>query len=220
MAQSTAITAFEEAFAQWLGLPVAFAFWKGRVGCTPSCGLELGEGDEVILPGYTCVMNVNPIKYLGARPVYVDIEPARSTSIRTSSNRRSRRGHGPSSPSTPTGFRATWTASWRSPGAATCRCWRTAACRWDPRTGAGGAGRSERPPTSLFSGTSRSQRASAAWRQRPMRRWRPGFAPLSRGQCRPPCRQGRGPAGPGVPGVPAGGLSADRGGGDGDCSGG
>ena len=38
--------------------------------------LGVSEGDEVILPGYTCVMDVNPIKYLGARPVYVDIEPA------------------------------------------------------------------------------------------------------------------------------------------------
>jgi len=37
--------------------------------------IGVGEGDEVILPGYTCVMDVNPIKYLGARPVYVDIEP-------------------------------------------------------------------------------------------------------------------------------------------------
>jgi dTDP-4-amino-4,6-dideoxygalactose transaminase len=37
--------------------------------------LAVGEGDEVILPGYTCVMDVNPIMYLGAKPVYVDIEP-------------------------------------------------------------------------------------------------------------------------------------------------
>ena len=37
--------------------------------------LEVGQGDEVILPGYTCVMDVNPIMYLGARPVYVDVEP-------------------------------------------------------------------------------------------------------------------------------------------------
>jgi perosamine synthetase len=37
--------------------------------------MGVGSGDEVILPGYTCVMNVNPIKYLGAKPVYVDIEP-------------------------------------------------------------------------------------------------------------------------------------------------
>ena len=35
---------------------------------------DLGEGDEVILPGYPCVMDVNPIKYLGARAVFVDIE--------------------------------------------------------------------------------------------------------------------------------------------------
>ena len=34
------------------------------------------KGDEVVLPGYTCVMNVNPIKYVGAKPIYVDIEPA------------------------------------------------------------------------------------------------------------------------------------------------
>lgn len=38
-------------------------------------GLGIGSGDEVILPGYTCVMDVNPIKYVGAKPVYVDIEP-------------------------------------------------------------------------------------------------------------------------------------------------
>ena len=37
--------------------------------------IGVGEGDEVILPGYTCVMDVNPIKYLSAKPVYVDIEP-------------------------------------------------------------------------------------------------------------------------------------------------
>jgi dTDP-4-amino-4,6-dideoxygalactose transaminase len=37
--------------------------------------MGVGDGDEVILPGYTCVMDVNPIKYVGASPVYVDIEP-------------------------------------------------------------------------------------------------------------------------------------------------
>lgn len=37
--------------------------------------IGIGPGDEVILPGYTCVMDVNPIKYLGAKPIYLDIEP-------------------------------------------------------------------------------------------------------------------------------------------------
>jgi perosamine synthetase len=67
---------FETAFAQWLNLPYAFSFWKGRVAFYAALNvLGIGPGDEVILPGYTCVMNVNPIKYLGAKPVYVDIEP-------------------------------------------------------------------------------------------------------------------------------------------------
>ena len=63
-------------FARWFGADKAFAFWKGRVALYAMLrALEIGQGDEVILPGYTCVMDVNPIKYVGAKPVYVDIEP-------------------------------------------------------------------------------------------------------------------------------------------------
>jgi len=70
-----AVTRFEEAFADWLG--VGHAFWKDRVALYAIFrAMGIGEGDEVILPGYTCVMDVNPIKYLGARAVFVDIEPA------------------------------------------------------------------------------------------------------------------------------------------------
>ncbi len=67
---------FQVKFAEWLGVESAFAFWKGRVAMYAilKC-LGIGEGDEVILPGYTCVMDVNPIEYLGAKPIYVDIEP-------------------------------------------------------------------------------------------------------------------------------------------------
>ena len=71
-----AVTRFEEAFAKWTGMRNAFAFWKGRVATYAILrALGVSEGDEVILPGYTCVMDVNPIKYLGAEPVFVDIEP-------------------------------------------------------------------------------------------------------------------------------------------------
>jgi dTDP-4-amino-4,6-dideoxygalactose transaminase len=70
------MNAFETSFAQWFGLPYAFSFWKGRVALYAILkALDVKAGDEIILPGYTCVMNVNPIKYLGAKPVYVDIEP-------------------------------------------------------------------------------------------------------------------------------------------------
>ena len=33
----------------------------------------IGEGDEVILPGFTCLVVANPVIWTGARPVYVDI---------------------------------------------------------------------------------------------------------------------------------------------------
>ncbi len=68
------VTRFEQAFAEWLGVRRAFAFWKGRVAMYAILkALEVGEGDEVILPGYTCVMDVNPVKYLGATSVSADV---------------------------------------------------------------------------------------------------------------------------------------------------
>jgi perosamine synthetase len=70
------IKEYQQKFARFFGVKRAFAFWKGRVALYALLrALDVGRGDEVILPGYTCVMNVNPIKYAGARPVYVDIEP-------------------------------------------------------------------------------------------------------------------------------------------------
>lgn len=68
---------YQDAFAARLGVRHAFGFWKGRVALYALLrGLGIGEGDEVVMPGYTCVMAVNPVVYLGARPVFVDIEPA------------------------------------------------------------------------------------------------------------------------------------------------
>jgi perosamine synthetase len=76
MREGRAITEYEQFFAEHLGALRAFSFWKGRVALYAILkALGVGNSDEVILPGYTCVMNVNPIKYLGAKPIYVDIEP-------------------------------------------------------------------------------------------------------------------------------------------------
>ncbi len=72
----SAVGRYENAFASWLGVHRAYAFWKGRVALYAILkALGVGPGDEVLMPGYTCVMNVNPVKYLGAKPVYVDVEP-------------------------------------------------------------------------------------------------------------------------------------------------
>jgi dTDP-4-amino-4,6-dideoxygalactose transaminase len=53
-----------------------FLYWKGRIGLyaiLKSMGVQ--EGDEVILPAFTCVVVPNAIIYLGAKPIYVDIDP-------------------------------------------------------------------------------------------------------------------------------------------------
>lgn len=71
------IHAYESAFAKRFGANYALASWKGRAALYAILkAMGIVSGDEVIVPGYTCVMNVNPIKYLGAKPIYVDIEPA------------------------------------------------------------------------------------------------------------------------------------------------
>ena len=63
--KSSIATEYEKRFAEWLGGGVAFALWKGRVALYAILkAMEIGPEDEVILPGYTCIVDVNPIKYL------------------------------------------------------------------------------------------------------------------------------------------------------------
>ena len=73
MTQKTNV--FQDRFGDLFDCNYAFSFWKARVALYAILrSMKIGSGDEVILPGYTCVMDVNPIKYVGANPVYVDIE--------------------------------------------------------------------------------------------------------------------------------------------------
>lgn len=52
-----------------------FLYWKGRVALYAILrAMGVGEGDEVIIQGYTCVVVVNAVIYLGAKPIYVDID--------------------------------------------------------------------------------------------------------------------------------------------------
>jgi len=70
------IQRYHTQFARTFGANAAFGFWKGRVALYAILrAMGIKEGDEVIMPGYTCVMAVNPIIYLGAKPVFVDIDP-------------------------------------------------------------------------------------------------------------------------------------------------
>lgn len=59
----------------WLNQKQTFMFFKGRVALHAILrAANIGSGDQVLLPGYTCVVVPNAINYLGAEPVYVDIE--------------------------------------------------------------------------------------------------------------------------------------------------
>jgi len=52
-----------------------FLFWKGRIALYAILkALNISKGDEIILPAFTCVVVSNPIIYLGAKPIYVDID--------------------------------------------------------------------------------------------------------------------------------------------------
>lgn len=69
-------TQFGRDFSHAVGAAYGVPFWKARVALYAVLkALDIGKGDEVIVPGYTCVMDVNPIMYVGARPRYADIDP-------------------------------------------------------------------------------------------------------------------------------------------------
>jgi perosamine synthetase len=53
-----------------------FLYWKGRVALYALLkAMDIKNSDEIILPAFTCVVVPNAIKYLNAKPIYVDISP-------------------------------------------------------------------------------------------------------------------------------------------------
>lgn len=65
----------EEKFKQYLGAKSAFAFNSGRSSLMAILqAMDIKEGDEVLVQGFTCNAAVNPILASGAKPVFVDID--------------------------------------------------------------------------------------------------------------------------------------------------
>lgn len=69
------VAELEKEFRRYLKVDHALAFQRGRDALYVLLkAMDIGDGDEVILQAYTCVVVPNAIQYTGATPIYVDIE--------------------------------------------------------------------------------------------------------------------------------------------------
>ena len=67
------VTEFEEAFAEKINSKYALTVCNGTLAIHLALmELDIEEGDEVIVPTFTYIASVNPIKYCGATPIFVD----------------------------------------------------------------------------------------------------------------------------------------------------
>jgi perosamine synthetase len=68
---------FEKEFAEICGTDSAIAVCNGTVALHLALlGLGLQPGDEVIVPSLTFIATSNAVRYIGATPVFVDVDPA------------------------------------------------------------------------------------------------------------------------------------------------
>ena len=66
---------FEENFTELIGVEHAVAVSSGTAGLhLAMLALGIGAGDEVIVPSFTFIAAANAIRFVGATPVFVDIE--------------------------------------------------------------------------------------------------------------------------------------------------
>ena len=76
ISQGPRVAEFEREFAAFVGAPHAIAVSS----CTTALHLAMlvagiGKGDEVICPSLSFIATANAIRYVGAEPVFVDIDP-------------------------------------------------------------------------------------------------------------------------------------------------
>ncbi|SEO07256.1 DegT/DnrJ/EryC1/StrS family aminotransferase [Actinacidiphila rubida] len=77
VAQGPRVAAFEEAFAERVGAAQAVAVSS----CTTALhlalvGLGVGLGDDVVVPSLSFIATANAVRYVGARPIFADVEEA------------------------------------------------------------------------------------------------------------------------------------------------
>ena len=71
------VAAFERAFAEYCGVRHGIAVCNGTVALHLALrALGVGPGDEVIIPDFTMIASALAVCYCGAKPVFVDADPA------------------------------------------------------------------------------------------------------------------------------------------------
>jgi dTDP-4-amino-4,6-dideoxygalactose transaminase len=74
--RNSLMASYQSAVAGIVGASYAYAFWKGRVALYAILeALGIGHGDQVILPGFTCVVVPNAVRFAGGTPVFADVDP-------------------------------------------------------------------------------------------------------------------------------------------------
>ena len=76
VAQGPRVLRFEQEFAEAMQAPFAVA----TTSCTTALHLALivagiGPGDEVIVPSFSFIATTNAVRYVGADPVFADVDP-------------------------------------------------------------------------------------------------------------------------------------------------
>lgn len=77
LTQGAKVAAFEAAFAERHKVKTAIATTSCTTGLHLAlAALGIGPGDEVIVPAFTWIATANVVLYVGATPVFVDVDPA------------------------------------------------------------------------------------------------------------------------------------------------
>src|SRR5689334_13677087 len=77
LVQGPVVKRFEDRFGGFTGASHAIATSSCTTALhTAVAALRLGPGDEVIVPAFTWVATPNVVEYMGATPVFVDIDLA------------------------------------------------------------------------------------------------------------------------------------------------
>ena len=77
LAQGEAVRQFEKAVSRMVGVRRAAATSSGTAALHLTLlAMDIGPGDEVIIPSYVCTALLNAVNYVGATPVLAEIDPA------------------------------------------------------------------------------------------------------------------------------------------------